>query len=99
MFVDDVKNAIGDKVQLAQYADDLALWINDPCPRHAESILNGCLKRLDKWTSEWGIKLAPETSAAVLFSRRPIHRWMCIKLKLLGEEIKRVDRHYRCYFR
>ena len=93
IFVDDVKDILGNDVSFAQYADDLAIWVRKKDPKDAERILNKKLDDLSKWTSDWRIKLAPEKSISVVFSRRPTIRRIPIKLKLLGEEIERRAEH------
>ena len=93
IFVDDVREVLGEGVSFAQYADDLAIWVRDACPKKAERMLNEKLQRLSVWTNNWRIKLAPEKSASILFSRRPTHRRLPIELKLMGEDIARNECH------
>ena len=95
IFVDDLREIIGiDKeVMLAQYADDIAIWTTDADPKVAEKRINDSLEKIAKWTSKWRIKLAPEKSVFMLFSRRPTHRRQNLGLKLQGSDIKRVSSH------
>ena len=93
IFVDDVKEVLGDKVIFAQYADDLVVWVRDMCPKKAEEVLNKKLADLSKWTNQWRIRLAPEKSVALVFSRRPTKRQIPIKLELMGSEIERHEEH------
>ena len=95
LFVDDLREAIGidDDVQLGQYADDICIWSTCDCPRKAEEKINKALQKIADWTAKWRIKLAPEKSVCVLFSRRPTHRRMTMNLNLMGEKIKRVESH------
>ena len=93
LFVDDIETLIGEGVQLAQYADDIAIWVADECPRRAEQKMNETLSKISTWTSRWRVKLAPEKSAFILFSKRPTHSRMTIRLQLLGKEIQRVSSH------
>ena len=93
IFVDDIKEVLGDRIVFAQYADDLVIWVRDICPRRAESILNERLALLSDWTNNWRIRLAPEKSVAVVFSRRPTQRRLTVNLKLMGETIERHEDH------
>ena len=93
IFVDDLKECLGEGIHLAQYADDVALWISDTSPARAERRMNACLLRLANWTVKWRIKLAPEKSVFMLFSRRPTHQRMSFDLKLFGQTLKRVESH------
>ena len=95
IFVDDLRDIIGlDKeVMLAQYADDIAIWTTDADPKVAEKRINDSLEKIANWTSKWRIKLAPEKSVSMLFSRRPTHRRQNLNLKLFGSDIKRVSSH------
>ena len=95
LFVDDLREAIGldDDVQLGQYADDICIWSTCGCPRKAEENINKALKKIADWTAKWRIKLAPEKSVCMLFTRRPTHRRMTMNLNLLGEKIQRVESH------
>ena len=93
IFVDDVIECVDGGVEIAQFADDIALWVADECPRRAELQMNQCLDKLSNWTSKWRVKLAPDKSAYMLFSRRPTHRRMTLNLRLLGQDIQRVQSH------
>ena len=56
IFVDDIASIIKDSnVQLAQYADDIALWVADDCPQKAEAAMNECLEKLSSWTTNGGL--------------------------------------------
>ena len=67
---------------LAQYADDVAIWTTDADPKVAERRVNKALQKIADWTANWRIKIAPEKSVFILFSRRPTHRRQNIKLSL-----------------
>ena len=75
------------------YADDLAIWTRNICPKEAEKILNERLQALSGWTNCWRIRLAPEKSVSVVFSRRPTQRRQSINLQLLGKPIERLEEH------
>ena len=94
-FVDDLRDiiGIGDGIELAQYADDIAIWSTNLCPKQAEKDVNEALKKIAIWTSKWRIKLAPEKSVFILFSRRPTIRKTDVKLELLGEKVQQVSNH------
>ena len=71
----------------------MAIWTTDADPKVAEQRINDALKKIADWTARWRIKLAPEKSVFMLFSKRPTHQRQNINLKLLGSEIKRVATH------
>ena len=56
-------------VKISMYADDIALWISSPSPRHCLMQLQSALDTLGNWSSYWGLRLSHEKSKAVLFSR------------------------------
>ena len=95
IFVDDLQDVIctDDKIHLAQYADDIAIWTSDKNIRTAERRMNNALLKVADWTLKWRVKLAPEKSSYILFTRRPTHRNQSIKLQLLGSEIQKSDHH------
>ena len=95
IFVDNLKKNLGidENINLAQYADDVALWISDACPRRAEARMNKVLQRLAKWTCDWRIQLAPEKSVFIFFSRRPTHQRMTVRIELLGKVLQQVQSH------
>ena len=72
-----------------------AIWTSDICPRRAEYRMNQCLTNIAtwSWTSNWRIKLAPERSVFLLFSKRPTHRRMTLNIKLQGKDINRAAQH------
>ena len=95
LFVDDLRDIVGlDKsIQLAQYADDIAIWCTCEDPKEAEKKMNEALARIATWTIKWRVRLAPEKSVFMKFSRRPTQRKIPINLKLLGEDVKQVSIH------
>ena len=95
IFMDDLVDCLSSdqSIKLAQYADDIAIWTSDSCPKSAELRVNMALKRIAEWTSKWRISLAPEKSVFMLFSRRPTHRRETFDLRLFGEKIQRVPSH------
>ena len=95
IFVDDLVDCFGPEsgVCLAQYADDIAIWISDKSAKRAEKKMNEALKKIAEWTCKWRINLAPEKSVCLLFSRRPTQREEPINLMLLGKRITREKAH------
>ena len=95
MFMDDLVECLSPdpSIKLAQYADDIAIWTENSCPKTAELKMNAALQKIAVWTSKWRITLAPEKSVFMLFSRRPTHRRVDIELMLLGKKVSRVSNH------
>ena len=95
LFVDDLRDiiGIGNGIELAQYADDIAIWCTCKDPKEAEKSMNEALKKISIWTSKWRIGLAPEKSVFMKFTRRPTQKRVPVELKLLGKEVKQVSTH------
>ena len=94
-FVDDLRDiiGIGDGVEFGQYADDIAIWSTNSCPKQAEKDINDALEKIAIWTCKWRIKLAPEKSVFMHFSRRPTIRRTHLDIHLLGEKVNQVSSH------
>ena len=95
IFVDDLQEVIcsDNKIHLAQYADDIAIWTSDKNIRMAERRINAALERIAEWTLRWRVKLAPEKSTYILFTRRPTHKRESLRVQLLGSDIQRNEHH------
>ena len=83
--VDDLKDKLGKDIRIAQYADDVCVWVTEACPRIAEWKLQKALKEIDAWTRKWRVTLAPEKTNLVVFSRCSTHQRMKINLELGGK--------------
>lgn len=56
--------------ELALYADDTAITSNSRCPVHAARNLQTAIDNLEEWFETWKIKINPNKSQAVLYTKR-----------------------------
>ncbi|XP_064862156.1 probable RNA-directed DNA polymerase from transposon BS [Oncorhynchus nerka] len=75
--------------QVSQFADDLCYWSSSKCPQLAAKKLQKSIEMIESWSNMWRVKLNPQKTQCVLFTkstgkktRKPID------LKLYGETIK-----------
>ena len=72
----------------SQFADDTALWAASKNVQFAAKLLHKDLRELAKWCAKWRIKLNPEETKVVIFSRSSLARNSEHILKLYGERLK-----------
>ena len=72
----------------SQFADDTALWAASKTIQFAAKLLRKDLRKLAKWCSKWRIKLNPEKTKVIIFSRSSLARNSEPILKLYGERLK-----------
>ena len=77
-----------DKTRKSQFADNTALWAASKNLQFAEKLLRKDLRKLAKWCAKWRIKLNPEKTKLIIFSRFPLARKSEPVLKLYGEKLK-----------
>ena len=75
------------KLQI-QFADDTALWAASRNVHIAAKLLQKDLRKLAKWCAKWRIKLNPEETKVILFSRSYLALKPEPTLKLYGERLK-----------
>ena len=68
--------------------DDTALWAASKNVQFAAKRLRKDLRKLVKWCAKWRIKLNPEKTKVIIFSRSPLARKSEPILKLYGERLK-----------
>ena len=73
---------------LFQFADDTAQWAFSLNVRFAAKRLQQDLLNLAMWCAKWKIKLNPEKTKVMMFSRSNIARKTEPNLKLYGETLK-----------
>ena len=71
-----------------QFADDTALWAASNNIPFAAKLLHNDLRKLAKWCAKWRIKLNPEKTKIIIFSRSSPTRNSAPILKLYGERLK-----------
>ena len=72
----------------SQFADDTALWAASKNVQFAAKLLCKGLWKLPKWSAKWRIKLNPEKTKVIIFSRSPLARKSEPVLKLYGKRLK-----------
>ena len=73
---------------LSQFADDTAQWAFSLNVRFAVKVLQQDLLNLAMWYAKWRIKLNPEKTKVIIFSRSILARKTEPNLKLYGETLK-----------
>ena len=53
----------------SQFADDTAIWAASKNVQFAAKLLRKDLRKLAKWCAKWRIKLDPEKTKVIIFSR------------------------------
>ena len=76
------------KNSLSQFADDTAQWAFSLNVRFAAKLLQQNLLKLAMWCAKWRIKLNPEKTKVIIFSRSILARKTELNLKLYGETLK-----------
>ena len=71
-----------------QFADDTALWAASKSVQFAAKRLQKDLRKLAKWCAKWRIKLNPEKTKVIIFSRSYFSRKPEPTLKLYCERLK-----------
>ena len=71
-----------------QFADDTALWAAGKNVQFAAKHLQKDLRKLAKWCAKWRIKLNPEKTKVIIFSRSYLAGKPEPTLKLYGERLK-----------
>ena len=72
----------------SQFADDTALWAASKNVPFTAKLLRKDLRKLAKWCAKWRIKLNPEKTKVIIFSRSSLARNSEPILKLDGERLK-----------
>ena len=72
----------------SQFADDIALCAASKNVQFAAKLFHKGLRKLAKWCAKWRIKLNPEKTKVIIFSRSSLARNSEPILKLYGERLK-----------
>ena len=88
IYVNDLPNPHHRQNSKSQFADHTALWAASKNVQFAAKLLSRDLRKLAKWCAKWRIKLNPEKTKVIIFSRSPLARKSEPILKLYGEKLK-----------
>ena len=88
IYVNDLPAPHHNQNSLSQFADDTAQWAFSLNVRFAAKHLQHDLLKLAMWCAKWRIKLNPEKTKVIIFSRSILARKTDLNLKLYGETLK-----------
>ena len=88
IYVNDLPPPHHKQNSLSQFADDTAQWAFSLNIRNAANLLQQDLLKLAMWCAKWRIKLNPEKTKVIIFSRSMLARKAELNLKLYGETLK-----------
>ena len=88
IYVNDLPNLHHRQNSKSHFADGTALWAASKNVQFAAKRLRNDLRKLAKWCAKWRIKLNPEETKVIIFSRSPLARKSEPILKLYGERLK-----------
>ena len=88
IYVNDLPKPHQRQNSKSQFADDTALWAASKNVQFATKLLRKGLQKLAKWCAKWRIKLNPEKTKVIIFSRSSLARNSEPILKLYGERLR-----------
>ena len=88
IYVNDLPAPHQNQNSLSQFADDTAQWAFSLNVRFAAKLLQQDLLKLAMWCAKWRIKLNPEKTKVIMFSRSILARKTELNLKIYGETLK-----------
>ena len=88
IYVNDLPTPHHKQNSLSQFADDTAKWAFSLNIHIAAKHLQQDLLKLAMWCAKWGIKLNPDNTKVIIFSRSILTRKTELNLKLYGEPLK-----------
>ena len=88
IYVNDLPKPHHRQNSKSQFADDTALWSASKNVQFAVKRLCEDLRKLAKWCAKWRIKLNPDKTKVIIFSRSPLARKSESVLKLYGNRLK-----------
>ena len=88
VYVNDLPKPHHRQNSKSQFDDDTALWDADKNVQFAAKLLRKDLRKLAKWSAKWRIKLNPEKTKVIIFSRSSLAKNSEPILKLYGERLK-----------
>ena len=88
IYVNDLPALHHKQNSLSQFADDTAQWAFSLNVRFAAKLLQQDLLNLAMWCAKWRIKLNPEKTKVIIFSRSKLARKTEPNLRLYGETLK-----------
>ena len=88
IYVNDLPTPHHKQNSLSQFADDTAQWAFSLNVKFEANLLQEDLLKLATWCAKWRIKLNPEKTKVIIFSRSLLARKAELNLTLYGEPLK-----------
>ena len=88
IYVNDLPLPHQKQKSLSQFADDTTQWAFSLNVRNAANLLQQDLLKLAMWCVKWRMKLNPEKTKVIIFSRSMLARKAELNLTLYGEPLK-----------
>ena len=88
IYVNDLPPPHHKQNSLSQFADDTAQWAFSLNVKFAANLLQQDLLKLATWYTKWRIKLNPDKTKVIIFSRSLLARKAELNLTLYGEPLK-----------
>ena len=88
IYINDLPTPHHKQNSLSQFADDTAQWAFSLNIHIAAKLLQQDLLKLAMWCAKWRIKLNPDKTKVIIFSRSILARKKELNLKLYGETLK-----------
>ena len=88
IYVNDLPPPHHKQNSLSQFTDDTAQWAFSLNVKFAANLLKQDLLKLATWCAKWRIKLNPEKTKVIIFSRSLLARKAELNLTLYGEPLK-----------
>ena len=88
IYVNDLPKPHHRQNSKSKFADDTSLWDASKNVQFAAKLLHKDLRKLAKWCAKWRIKLTPEKTKVIIFSRSSLARNSEPILKLYGERLR-----------
>ena len=88
IYVNDLPTPHHKQTSLSRFADDAAQWAFSLNVRFAEKLLQKDFLNFAMWCAKWRIKLNPEKTKVIIFSRSKLARKTEPNLKLYGKTLK-----------
>ena len=88
IYVNDLPPPHHKQNSLSQFTDDTAQWAFSLNVKFAANLLQQDLLKLATWCAKWRIKLNPEKTKVIIFSRSLLARKAELNLTLYGEPLK-----------
>ena len=70
IYVNDIKLENNYSTNITQFADDIAMWNQSGSQAGATKVLQKALKQVESWCRKWRVKLNPNKSVFIVFSRQ-----------------------------